>query len=156
MKNIRDDSEKVIAEKFSADQRWLKAYLLWTSSDINTCRWENQILITLSEVMRTHEVVIKMAVLVLKNVNFPNIVHLWTALKTKNFTTNDQRSNSADSGLNSADFLWNSAEQRWFLLDWQFFFNFSVFPGICRSAWILRYIKQIFNHSCEKKWTTKC
>ena len=65
-------------EKF-VFQHWFSTDSVWISSDINTCRWENQNLITKPERMKTHEVVIKMAFLVLKlkKYNFPLYLANW-------------------------------------------------------------------------------
>ena len=48
MKNLYDSicSRVQIPEIISAEQRWLRTNLFWLSSDINTCGWEYQNMIT--------------------------------------------------------------------------------------------------------------
>ena len=64
--------EKISSESalFTTDflvlkDRIFSAGMLWIGSDINTCNWEDQIVVMLSEVMKMHEVVIEMLFLVL-------------------------------------------------------------------------------------------
>ena len=63
---------------FSREKHWFSCDLLWIISDIiNTCRWEYQIVMTQSEVMKSLEVVIKLLFLVFKKYELPQYLVKW-------------------------------------------------------------------------------
>ena len=68
MKNISAVSENM--KNISAVSEMISSNYLWISSDIYICRWQDQNVIMYTKVIKTHEVLIKMAFLVFKKPQF--------------------------------------------------------------------------------------